>query len=926
MTKIRYILASLICVLLFSAMVFFFFLYSNHLQVDLRKTACETLSELLEQQKNNLASRVSADENSIKNLAKIVPHLPKDQAERLRIISTLTEDTNFDYLILSDTRGVAISSSHVSLNIVDRSYFKAAMEGKTVLQGPRMSSLNNSTIIPLASPIWENGQITGVIVAAYSIEALNDLILPSYNGQAFAYITDSAGSIIYRSPEQDPLFQRNNLLSVFQNVDFLSNDTYDDIERKLRLQESGHTTFRLDGDTRLMHFTPLGINDWTLFIAVPESVITTQRDSIFKSTATLIATAALLLALLSLYALFLQRKRIKEKRNHMADLESAAYFDALTGLPNMNKFKLDAVDYLQAHPDEPLVVMKLDIQNFKVINEMFGFGVGDRIICRLANCVNTMRQTFSTPSVFARVNADEFIFLAILTDEMAHFSPESEDLPAQIAKEFARILGSHKITLRYGRYIFHSSECDVQGMIEHVTLAHSMAKSEKDTIVFDYNEQLRERTLQEARLENKMENALQNREFHVYLQAKYDLQQETVVGAEALVRWLEPDGTLISPRDFIPLFERNGFIVKLDMYVFESVCALMHDYIVAGGAPIPVSINFSHMHLRRPDFVSDLAAMADRYDIPKQFLEIELTESIIFNHDDILEDLLLSLHDTGFSLSMDDFGTGFSSLGLLKNLPLDVIKIDKTFFDLGPHDQRTRLVVESIMEMAKKLHIATVAEGVERTEQIDFLRQVGCDIAQGFFYARPIPAVEFFASLTAQNNCKSADRAASPVNPPTSLPLLSACSAPPPTTSYRLSQSAMRDALSARYGEAEACALLHSGGQLAGQRLAHQLPVQSLPLSDIMAYLVDYFEQLGLGRMQCLTDPVDSTVITLLLQEEAGSTPLPYQGHNICQYTEGLLSAFLTTYMNEPYTVEERACQANGDAQCCFYVSLQKAD
>ncbi len=917
MTKTKYIIATLVCVLLFSVMVGFFAIYHGQLQTDLRQTACETLSELLEQQKNNFAARVETDINAIETLAKIIPYLPDEREERLRLLNALVKDTNFEYIILADTDGFALSSSGTSLNIADRSYFKSAMAGQTVLHGPRISSVNATTIIPLASPIKQNGQITGVISAAYGINALSDLILPSYRGQASAYITDSTGAIIYHSSQLDPSFAQNNLLTVFENVEFLSHDTYNDLVRKLAYQESGHTTFRLDGETRLMHYKPLGINDWTLFIAVPESVIATQRNSIFQSTAMLSAAAVLLLTVFALYALGLQKKRMKEKQNQVADLEFTAYVDTLTNMPNINRFKLDAAAFLKSHPDEPLMALKIDIQNFKMINEMFGFSIGDRMICLLADCINAMRNEMTTPSMFARVNADEFILLSLLTDEMAQFTPENDALTVQITKELSTIVGSHKITLRFGRYIFHASECDVQAMIEHVNLAHSMAKTQKESLIFDYNDQLRENTLQEARLENKMENALKNQEFQVYLQAKYDLQTGTVVGAEALIRWLEPDGTLIPPSDFIPLFERNGFILKLDMFVFESVCTHMQRFLKEGGQLLPVSINLSQMHLHRPDFVSDLAAIADRHGIPKAFLELELTESVLFHSDKILEDLLHRLHDTGFSLSMDDFGTGFSSLGLLKNLPLDTIKIDKTFFDSGLHDQRTRFVVETIMEMAKKLHIATVAEGVERTEQIDFLRQVGCDFAQGYFYARPIPAAQFFDSLLQGN--ESPQQNNTPVTLP---PLLPAWNRQTPMAMYQVSQSALQKALLSRYGDEETCSLLRSSGHLAGKRLAEQLPTQALPLSDLMAYLADYFQQLGCGQLQVLQTQPDSNAITILVQEPADHRPpADCACNDFCQYTEGLLAGFLLTYTDQPFTVSEQCCQTSDSQQRCFTIS-----
>ncbi|MEG1158643.1 MAG: EAL domain-containing protein, partial [Christensenellaceae bacterium] len=223
-----------------------------------------------------------------------------------------------------------------------------------------------------------------------------------------------------------------------------------------------------------------------------------------------------------------------------------------------------------------------------------------------------------------------------------------------------------------------------------------------------------------------------------------------VVGAEALVRWNHPEKGLISPMSFISLFEKNGFITKLDFYVFEEVCKLLREWINAGIRPVRISINLSRIHLFDPALCQALSNITAKYDINPSSLEIELTESAISEDETLLLDTLHKLRLAGFTLSMDDFGTGYSSLNLLKELPVDIIKLDGQFFKNC--EKRGMIVVEDIVRMAKRLDIVVVAEGVETQDQITFLKRINCDIVQGYFYARPMCIEDFKKLFTEQSS------------------------------------------------------------------------------------------------------------------------------------------------------------------------------
>lgn len=746
--KYQWVLLPILCVLFLCTLILVFSFYQSKLKENLNETAFQTLDELLVQQKLNFTERVDADMKSIKNLAKMVRYLPDDQQAAVDLGASLVQNTNFDYLILANKNGKAISSNGMALNLEHRSYFQTALAGKTTLSQPRYSSINHSLVIALATPIVANQEVVGVLAAAYKQSDLAELLLPSYGGRAFAIITDSQGSVIYSPKQQNLVFYQNNLFDSISRATVLQYDGIEQIRAKTKTQQGGHTLLSLQGEKLLMQYAPLGINQWYIFMVAPESVISKQADPILADSALLTAFVFLFFLLITLYTLHLQKLNSKEKLTRLRELETVAYFDTLTGLPNIHNFKREGEALLLSHPDRQFFILKFDIHNFKIINELFGFEAGNQVLCALARFMAQISQEIKLFGSFARVTADEFIVLGEVNDCLASRKLSFAIFDIRLHDMLFHILGAHRIECRYGRYLLEPGECDINRVIEKVNLAHRVAKREKVNQVCDYDQSFQEIALQEAKIENRMDTALANHEFSVFLQPKFDIKSETVMGAEALVRWQQEDGTILPPSEFIPLFERNGFILKLDLYVFEQVCQLLQRCIQEHRTLLPISVNFSKLHLRNPNFVSKLASLTEQYSVPKEYIEIELTESTIFNNEEALGKLLHELHDVGFTLSMDDFGTGYSSLGLLKNLPVDVLKIDKLFFCDGYYKDRGRLVLESVIEMAKKLNMLTVAEGVEVKEDIEFLREVGCDIVQGYYFSRPIPSQEFFQQFT----------------------------------------------------------------------------------------------------------------------------------------------------------------------------------
>lgn len=255
----------------------------------------------------------------------------------------------------------------------------------------------------------------------------------------------------------------------------------------------------------------------------------------------------------------------------------------------------------------------------------------------------------------------------------------------------------------------------------------------------------REQKRQKRKLSVCLKRALENKEFEVYLQPKYDPVSEKAVGAEALVRWNSPEQGFLTPDRFIPWMEESGFLPLLDDYMILRVAELLKQWLVQKGNVIPVSVNISRTHFLKPELPEHICRLVDQIGIPHQFLELELTESAFFEDKNLLTDTVTELQKCGFAVAMDDFGSGYSSLNSLKDIPIDVLKMDADFFRGELHNSRGELVISEMIHLAKLLDMYIVAEGVEKQEQVDFLVRKGCDMIQGYYYAPPM-TVEAFES------------------------------------------------------------------------------------------------------------------------------------------------------------------------------------
>ena len=262
-----------------------------------------------------------------------------------------------------------------------------------------------------------------------------------------------------------------------------------------------------------------------------------------------------------------------------------------------------------------------------------------------------------------------------------------------------------------------------------------------------YTEELRAKIIREQNIINEMEHALETGEFVVYFQPKYELDHCRPSGAEALVRWKKADGTIVSPGDFIPVFESNGFIIRLDYYVWDQVCQFIKNNLAHRGDFEVISVNVSRVNLYNPDFLESLVNLVEKYKIPPKYLNLELTESAFSDDARMIQNAVDYLHKAGFTILMDDFGSGYSSLNVLKDIDIDVLKIDMRFLSKGSSEERGEKILEAVIKMAKSLDMLVIAEGVEEEKQVKMLKRLGCDYIQGYYFAKPMPKKDYVKLL-----------------------------------------------------------------------------------------------------------------------------------------------------------------------------------
>ena len=415
-------------------------------------------------------------------------------------------------------------------------------------------------------------------------------------------------------------------------------------------------------------------------------------------------------------------------------LKYRAEYDLLTDIYNMHTFYAQTELALRTHPDRRYSIVRMDIDRFKVINDLYGLKEGDRLLISIAAL---LREKLHGHGVYGRLGGDVFCLCVDYPRERLLA------LIGEITDRLAAYPLPYKVVPSFGICEVDNIETPINVLCDWANLAMKTIKGNYLNTYAFYDGKLRERILEEKKIENQMHDALLQGQFTLYLQPKVHIPTSRIIGSEGLVRWIHPVEGIMPPDRFIPLFEKNGFIIRLDEYIWEQACITLRRWIDHGLTPTPISVNMSRMHIHDPRLREKLVDLVKRYGLPPHLLELELTESAFLENESGLFESMKDLQRYGFQFSMDDFGSGYSSLNMLKSMPVDFIKIDRGFLNEVVATDRGKTVIRFSISLAKEMNIRVIAEGVENEEQAAFLLEAGCSYAQGYFYSRPLPVQAF---------------------------------------------------------------------------------------------------------------------------------------------------------------------------------------
>lgn len=422
--------------------------------------------------------------------------------------------------------------------------------------------------------------------------------------------------------------------------------------------------------------------------------------------------------------------------------------DTLTGLDKYEDFIADLDKEISRLGERRIAIVYTDIKHFKYINDTYGYERGDMLLNEFVQLA-----TRDNPYMLcaARVYSDNIVTASLLKKETT--DNQFRDIIHQTNLDFeGRLQKSYpdaKLKLCTGITIIsrENKNIDAATAVSNANLARKISKEMPNERCVLFNDKMLDSIKKEVEITSSLSNAIENGEFLVYYQPKVETESLKVIGAEALIRWQKPDGRFIYPDEFIPLIEHSGQIIELDYFVYREVFKFISAQLRDNKPIVPISVNVSRVHLHKLEILSYVKSLFEEYRIPPNLLEFELTESVYIENIDRAIELAEGIHAMGARVSIDDFGSGYSSLNLLSRMPIDIIKLDKIFLKEGengnPLKESDKIIISCVIDMAKRLRITSLCEGVETLEQSNYLSEIGCEIQQGYYFSKPISQSEF---------------------------------------------------------------------------------------------------------------------------------------------------------------------------------------
>lgn len=712
----------------------------NNIKTNLEREIISSLSEEAEENAALIEKEIDAKFGVLQSFANELSSTG-DEIEEIRDMKSFVEVYNFRRMGFVDLNGIAKTTDGFEKDLSFREFYQVGLKGESFITESLPETIGDYTedmINILSVPVYDNkGEIKGVLFATYLTEKFHEVIFSdSFQGEGYTYIVAGDGDVI--SSYGDGMQKEYDNIFIYtgdaaQYDDAIQEKVENDMREKISRVGIGVNE---DNDKYFYCYKPLEIEsadmNWYIFSIEPKSVLDERMHPIMRDIQFLTVILICILVMANIVFLFYNVRRRQE-------LFRLAYKDSITGGDNFSNFKEKAKKYENTEG----YVIALDISEFKLVNNVCGNASGDEVLkviwdVILANC-NDNEQA-------ARVNADRFVIFWIesskktVTYRIEKLINEIEGISEQLSvPRLYPVIGIRAV----------EKLDDADKRYGEALRAKSLIKNRRDRHYAFYDEIDYDTIVENKKLENGFEKALADKKFEVWYQPKFNSHTGKIVGSEALIRWRADDGSLISPGRFIPLFEKNGNIIRLDEYVFREVCRQQKEWQEEGIQILPVSVNISRFSLYYSNVVEKYERIINYYDVDHKYVQIEITESAIIENTVIVE-LIQKFHDAGFDILLDDFGSGYSSLASLNQMPFDTIKLDKSLVDYVGNENGEKLL-KFIVQLVQSLGMKITAEGVEYKEQLDFLENLNCDDIQGFYFSKPLMLADFSAKLTENN-------------------------------------------------------------------------------------------------------------------------------------------------------------------------------
>lgn len=712
----------------------------NNIKTNLEREIISSLSEEAEENAALIEKEIDAKFGVLQSFANELSSTG-DEIEEIRDMKSFVEVYNFRRMGFVDLNGIAKTTDGFEKDLSFREFYQVGLKGESFITESLPETIGDYTedmINILSVPVYDNkGEIKGVLFATYLTEKFHEVIFSdSFQGEGYTYIVAGDGDVI--SSYGDGMQKEYDNIFIYtgdaaQYDDAIQEKVENDMREKISRVGIGVNE---DNDKYFYCYKPLEIEsadmNWYIFSIEPKSVLDERMHPIMRDIQFLTVILICILVMANIVFLFYNVRRRQE-------LFRLAYKDSITGGDNFSNFKEKAKKYENTEG----YVIALDISEFKLVNNVCGNASGDEVLkviwdVILANC-NDNEQA-------ARVNADRFVIFWIesskktVTYRIEKLINEIEGISEQLSvPRLYPVIGIRAV----------EKLDDADKRYGEALRAKSLIKNRRDRHYAFYDEIDYDTIVENKKLENGFEKALADKKFEVWYQPKFNSHTGKIVGSEALIRWRADDGSLISPGRFIPLFEKNGNIIRLDEYVFREVCRQQKEWQKEGIQILPVSVNISRFSLYYSNVVEKYERIINYYDVDHKYVQIEITESAIIENTVIVE-LIQKFHDAGFDILLDDFGSGYSSLASLNQMPFNTIKLDKSLVDYVGNENGEKLL-KFIVQLVQSLGMKITAEGVEYKEQLDFLENLNCDDIQGFYFSKPLMLADFSAKLTENN-------------------------------------------------------------------------------------------------------------------------------------------------------------------------------